>query len=551
MAREFSAGTLSPLIRPQQLNTALRRSQFNQINAMVRLADRYRHTTPHQGLRELLQTFQTFAQDYAAVLEEANSSAGLSFLLRSGVERLLQEWSILSRACEQRAETKPEYMKADDRQQSPRYYLEQADAMLAGFCARWRHPDDAAYVRLKTPVVYFEKLYRISRALFAPDYPVISVPLSDYDAPERWQALAHEMGHHVFWNAVALSEFRDLQDRLRQAAAEAVAARCGVAISDAAHPHRIDEKLLNRIDLWGSWLEEVFADVCGVLFAGPAFAFSAQDLAVASVNSLEDLIGASDHEHPSLYLRPLISLHVVRILAEMTPHASYRQALLDWAGEGEAETTRRGPEYEDYLKAAQNADWSRGKRIPAGMPASLSGGLRWRVFTSQAADQVHPATQTTMSELAADVPDVVNAILHALVWPGGKRLLDLVEPYGRQPQSAAEGYLAELVALRWDDVPPILRKLDFPQLPDLTTVSQTDLTRVIQRIFDEVSTPQVQESERARIFWTRLATLDVESEVKSYTPHGWASDHFHGHWLRKIAGDSHQHNAAGSEIEWD
>jgi hypothetical protein len=550
MARELSAATQSVLIQPQQLNTALRRSQHNQVNAMIRLAGRHGRNVPHPGLQALIAGFQTFTEAYAHELEKANQSGHFPFLLRSGIERLLQEWSILSRACEQRAELDPKYMKVADRRQSMRYNLEQADALMTEYCGRWRPPQSAAYSPLKTPVVYFEKLYRISRALFAPDIPVVSVPLSDYDAPERWQALAHEMGHHVFWNAVALDEFSGLQDRLRQAVAKAVLTRLGVTVYDAAHP--VAEKLLKRVGLWAQWLEEVFADVCGVLFAGPAFAHSAQDLAAASVNTPEDLIGHSDQKHPSLYLRPLISLQVVRNLAQAHPDARYRQALLDWAGAGEAETTRRASGLDDYLQTMKSAAWSRGKRIPADMPVGsglmLSGGLRWELFTSDVAASFHPEAQATLAELAADVPVVVKAVLNARVWPGDQRLWDLVELYGSQPGRTTDAYLAELPA--WDTLPQPPGKPDFPPLPALGTLPQNDLTRVMRRLVVGLDAAHVKESERPRIFWTLLSALDIESDAKQYTPHEWSSDHYHGEWLRDVLGQWHRHNADGVTIEW-
>lgn len=550
MSRKLSTTTSSPAIRPQQLNTSLRRSQHNQVNAMIRLAGRHGRNVPHPGLQELIQSFQSFANEYVAELERANQSGRFSFLLRSGIERLLQEWSILSRACEQRAETDPRYMKAADRQQSVRRFLAEADALLADYCGRWRPPaNDPAYARLKTPVVYFEKLYRISRALFAPDIPVVSVPLSDYDAPDRWQALAHEMGHHVFWNAVALTEFNGLQSRLRQAVAKAVLARLGVAAYDDAHP--VEDKLLKRIDVWAHWLEEVFADICGVLFAGPAFAHSAQDLAAASVNTPDDLIGTSDQEHPSLYLRPLISLQVVRHLAQNHPDARYRQALLDWAGAGETETTRRAPGFDDFLKAVQSAEWPRGKRMPADVRVmgdfSLSGDVRWDLFSSQAAAKVHPAAQATLAELAADVPLVVETVLTAPVWPGGKSLWDLVEPYGSQPQRTTENYLQELDTLRWDSLPQMPGKPEFPPLPDLGSLPESDLTRVMRRIEAGLDAAQTPASERPRIFWMLLSALDVESDASGNTPHDWASDHAHDRWWFVIT-HKHKHNADGSEV---
>ncbi|MBK9094427.1 MAG: hypothetical protein IPM84_17010 [Anaerolineae bacterium] len=198
MSRQLSTSQPTLRLQTKQLGTAVRRTQRNQVNAMVRLADRLFKKVDQDGLETLIGKFKDFAIEYATTLDNANQSGQLSFLLRSGIERLLQEWNILSRACEQRRETNPKYMKSEDRQESTRYYLEQADAMLASYCARWKSPDDPVYVPLQTPVVYFEKLYRISRALFAPDIPVISIPLSDYDAPDRWQALAHEIGHHIF-----------------------------------------------------------------------------------------------------------------------------------------------------------------------------------------------------------------------------------------------------------------------------------------------------------------------------------------------------------------
>lgn len=550
MSREFSTKIAGTQTRSQQLNTALRRSQQHQADAMIRLAGRHGRNVSNPGLKILIENFQSFARDYAAALDSANQSGHFSFLLRSGIERLLQEWSILSRVCEQRDERDPQYMKVADRKQSMRFRLEQADTILTEYCSRWNPPaQNRAYTSLQTPVVYFEKLYRISRALFAPDIPVVSIPLSDYDAPEHWQALAHEMGHHVFWNGVALDEFSGLQNRLRQAMAQAILTRLGAAVYDDAHP--VAEKWLKRVGLWGQWLEEVFADVCGVLFAGPAFAHSAQDLAAASVNTLDDLIGHDNQKYPCLYLRPLISLQVVRVLAQSHPDARYGQALLEWAGAGETTTQLRGSEYEDYLTASQSAGWPRGKRIPADMPASRSltpsGDLRWHLFTSGAADRVHPAVQVTLADLAADVPVVVETVLHTKVWPDDKCLCDLIEPYGSQPQPTTDKFLQELADLSWQDLPKIPDQHDFPTLPDLETRQADQLTPIMQRIVTGLDAAQAKESERSRIFWTLLSALDIESEAAGYTPHDWASDHRHDIWWFAFTHE-HKHNADGSNV---
>ncbi|MFZ1627512.1 MAG: hypothetical protein WAV70_01170, partial [Anaerolineae bacterium] len=122
MSRELP--TLQPTAQSssKQLNTMMRRTQLRQVNAMVRMADRLVANIEQEGLTALIQGFQKFAVEYATTLDNANQTGQLSFLLRSGIERLLQEWNILSRACEQRRETKPDYMKADDRKEGVRFY---------------------------------------------------------------------------------------------------------------------------------------------------------------------------------------------------------------------------------------------------------------------------------------------------------------------------------------------------------------------------------------------------------------------------------------------
>lgn len=558
MTRKLSARTLPTSIQPQQLNTTGRRTLRNQVNAMIRLAqrrldDRVIMDAGHEGLQTLIQSFRDFALDYATILDNANQSGELSFLLHSGIERLLQEWSILSRVCEQRAETKPENMKKAEREESVRYYLEQADKRLAGYCRRWNAPQNAAYVQLKTPVVYFEKLYRISRALFALDIPVISIPLSDYDEPKRWQALAHEMGHHVFWNAVASDELHGLHDRLRQEVAKAVLERHGVTDYIKFNSDKEDD-LLKRVELWGQWLEEVFADICGVLFAGPVFAHSAQDLAAASVNTPEDLIGYSDQAHPSLYLRPLISLEVVRILARELSNADYGEALLDWAGAGETRTSRRASGLEDYLQATKSADWPSGKRIPSDMPvgAAPSGNVYWQSFTRPAANSIHPAAQVTLDDLAGDVSVVVKTVLKARVWPEDRCLWDLIKPpYGPQSESETEGYLRELEDLRWENLPQTPGQHDFPPLPDLYALSGNNpLAPIMRRIVADMEVNHVEANERPRVFWTSLSMLDLEFQAAHYTPHGLTNNHYHNAWLRDALGQWHTHSADGATILW-
>lgn len=548
MLRELHTSQLASVDQVEPSSKSIRRTQRNQVNALIRMAQRLGRQVDHQGLNSLIQSFQTFADEYAAALDNANQSGQLPFLLHSGTERLLQEWDILSRACEQRKES------LDDRrmvaeQGNVGELLKMADDRLAGFCARWRPPASAAYVSLQTPVVYFEKLYRISRALFAPGIPVVSIPLSDYDAPDRWQALAHEMGHHVFWNAVTVDEFSGLQTRLRQAVGKAVLERFGVTDYSS-----LDKSpLLARLDLWGHWLEEVFADICGVLFAGPAFAHSAQELAAASINTLDDLVGADDQAHPSLYLRPLIALQVLREMAQQlidrNIDPNYAQALLAWAGTGELETQRRAPGFDDFLKTIQIPEQTRTKRIPADLVVSsdmiLTGDLRWRLFTAEAAAKPYPSAQVPLADLAADVPGVVHTVLSAPVWPEGKRLWDLVDFYGLVKD---ERTILELDALAWKALPDISQPPVFPPLPDLKSAPDTDVTGVMRRIEAGLVTAQVEEDQKPRMFWTLLSALDVESETAGYHKHTDSeSNHKHDAWWFLFT-SLHHHDPAGQNV---
>jgi hypothetical protein len=500
----------------RQLNTGARRRHLRQVNAMVRLASRLTklpasRTTP--GLGVLLDAFGKFALEYAVVLNDANTKGDLPFLLHSGIERLLQEWSILSRACEQRSELSPKSMLASERQESVRYYLEEADKLLLSYCQRWHYaaPTSSPYIPLQTPVAYFEKLYRISRALFAPSIPVISIPLSDYDAPENWQALAHEMGHHIFWNAIELGEFAGVQRKMRASVATALLDELGVAdISKAAEPLR------RRLGLWDDWLEEVFADVCGVLFAGPAFALSAQDLAAASVSKLTDLIGEQDEHHPSLYLRPLIALQVVREVAAASPRADYRQKLLDWAGLGEVETQRRALGFEDQLRAqraSQVGSVGSSKRLPAeleAVPETFPLNTRWQYFAAAAAAQQHPAVGITLEELAGDVPVVVRTLLNTGFWPGGRKLLDLIDYHGRQ---ASDADLAELKNLSWSALPSLDALKNYPPIPPAVPDPQSDFQHVLNRVIRGVAEADLAETEKPRIFWTLLSAMNVEADA--------------------------------------
>lgn len=344
------------------------------IDAVVNLAGHWKNTMPKKpgrrdengqqrdwvGLTELLEEFSVFAKGYKAVLGKV-PLANQGFIMNHGTERLLQNFEILSRASEQR--------KGVVTRNSPVYFLALAEDRLSDFCTQWQpnSATQATYLTLKTPVVYFEKAYGISRALYRPDIPLISIPLTEYNTPERWLALAHEMGHHVYWNSLGSLE---KVEKLHQ---DMYAAMLG---SFEQHKGHI-------VEPWGSWMEEIFADICGVLFAGPEYLLSTQDLAAEQIRQKEDF-AKNDGEHPSPYLRPWIAYEVLRSVTEPNTND------------------------EAFLKKAEE---------------------RWMTFCEDAGELVCNCGDQRMESLTAlrrEVGQVVNVILNRPVWPNGKRLLDLI-----------------------------------------------------------------------------------------------------------------------------
>jgi len=319
------------------------------------------------GLKELVKQFSSFATEYLALLEKVPPLiANRHFVMNEGVEKLLNGFNILSRACEQRRGQKTPYSLSK--------YLAKAEAILSDYCGLWKpasSEQDGPYLKLITPVAYFEKLYRITRAIYAPDIPIVSIPLTVYNNPDKWQALAHEMGHHIFWNSLArVNDVADLHKRLY-----AEIGNLGLADTNP----------------WDRWVEEVFADVCGGVFAGIDYLISSRDFMAGKAKELSDL-AINDGEHPCLFLRPLIVAATVR---KIYPSSDLDQKV-------------------DQIEQD------------------------WRTYCAGAESlELENVPETSLEKLAGEVSRVVDSILDAAVWPGGnnqdsyvplKNLFDISQP---------------------------------------------------------------------------------------------------------------------------
>lgn len=466
------------------------------LEAMTNRADRWQQDpqiTGWPGLSTLLREFSDFANDYVRLLKKTPKSISrLPFVLNAGVERLLHEWSILSRACEQRRGPDEDATDENSFQRN----LRTAGKFAKNYCDRW-HPEEPAegYQKLNEPIIYFEKLYGISRAIYAPQIPVVSIPLTDYNDPTRWQALAHELGHHIYWNGVDLKTSEAVHTRLHDVIAEHLSA----SASESKPPGRVRQwaSWLARVRVWGPWLEEVFADICGTLFAGLPYVVSAQDLEADRVDEMADL-AEDDGEHPCSYLRPLIALQVLREIADHSTDTDFKTAL---TGEG-------------------------------GLLEKLED--RWTGFCGKASGREHDETGLTMGDLATDIPTIVRAILYEPVWPYSKSLRDLVESYG---EALGEMKLTPLSPIP-DGMPGGIKNPP----PEPASRSFKGIWRDLK---DKVEDAVLEEEQKPLAFWSLLLGLELSETAEWHTHRKCTKKHSHTGYCE---GKKHRHSMDGGVI---
>jgi hypothetical protein len=144
----------------------------------------------------------------------------------------------------------------------------------------------------EVPVItYFAKSASIRVIPYA-DIALVGVPYTCVQNPCDFLAIPHEVGHYVVWNRKLTVQRNNVQ--LRDSVRRELNARL---------PRHSGYPYCYR------WVEEIFADVCGCLIAGPVIAQDFQDL--MRDKSAAQFV-ADDGEHPTPVLRPLIYTHVLR-----------------------------------------------------------------------------------------------------------------------------------------------------------------------------------------------------------------------------------------------
>ncbi len=295
--------------------------------------------------------------------------------LDSAIDRLQNEWVTINNACQQRL--------FPGEMTSMTNNLKMADDLAAAYFKRFQgyKPNDSA------PVVYFEKDMRINRYMFTP-YALISVPFTIANIPSEydWLALAHEIGHYIFWNSAPIGEYRRLHEELKQ--------RIIKALPPVDETSQAYNKHIALITLWMKWLEETFADVSATLLGGVRFVRSSLIRAKNTFDTNDTTLDSLD-EHPSNMVRPVIAIAALQWLADHLQNA-----------EGTTTTDhQRGGKLHEFIEVPS---------IGANLPALVD---YWEEIRKEEFKLLRTDTQLTQSEIETSIPAVINAIMTTL-WIG-------------------------------------------------------------------------------------------------------------------------------------
>ena len=219
-----------------------------------------------------------------------------NYYVHRAINQIEEEWDVISRLCFQHLALSNTALAAgtgDILKKAERQALAYYDAF---------HGYKSAVV----PFVFFDTSARINHHFLVP-YPIIGVPYHYFEQDLAYQALAHEIGHHVYSHSSSQMVFASAPQLLERVVREML---------EASGQKSTVETTLN-------WIEELFADVCGVLLAGPSFVDTAINLCWMQILRPDGMNKSKllehDNKHPAYYVRPLIGLATLQWLIEKYP----------------------------------------------------------------------------------------------------------------------------------------------------------------------------------------------------------------------------------------
>jgi hypothetical protein len=138
-------------------------------------------------------------------------------------------------------------------------------------------------------LIYFNRVTNIRYLPFT-RVPILGIPYL-FSGPKRWSAIAHEIGHYLFWNlGTNPDETLNLQEQVKSDAKQFLS-NAGIA-----------EKQQRFVM---PWLEEIFSDVVGARTDGLGFVESSEEFTrLQAGNEAETTF--NDGHHPPLLLRPFV-----------------------------------------------------------------------------------------------------------------------------------------------------------------------------------------------------------------------------------------------------
>ena len=272
-------------------------------------------------LRNSLVTFHLFAFHYFVYIYEGNPDH--LDRQRRALGKIQNEIVPLRPLLEQRRARRPleqqRSLQPPEQPRSPRRleFLQLADKLAWDFLARCSLLTNPAFYNRRSPtegdrkreiqsiLVYFEEeaLIRQGYAVYN-RVPSISLPTSTWCSPWLWLSLAHEVGHYVYQNMDPPDDRRAADPRQNQLGLT-LQERVKIALERKGASEAIQK-------LWEGWLEELFADLFGVLVLGPAYTESY--ICQWLLPNLGDGGGLLTHDniHPPDLLRPFVQLELLR-----------------------------------------------------------------------------------------------------------------------------------------------------------------------------------------------------------------------------------------------
>ncbi|NEU81348.1 hypothetical protein [Nostoc sp. UIC 10630] len=367
----------------KQLNALLKQIEDN----LAKIDNQKQHQNMPSALEEFLHFFQEYNnyflnEDVKENIKARYSNKQMAYerVLSIALEHTRSMWNTFSQAINQRYN--PVYEERfKDADQLAHQLLERSQNLVE-----------------KEPIIYFDKIFHITRYPYQ-IYPLLGVPFDRYeqDGPS---AMAHELGHHVFWNTGDLEKYRTRMQILKEEIASAIFSNPlpQVKLDNPTETQVNIESVFEKFNIWMLWAEETFADIYGTLLIGPSYAKQAQDFLVReNIRTREDLI-QNDGEHPMPALRPFISLAVLDIVAKQGNN-NFKKTL---------------EELINVLKERWNVHWQESTLI------------------ENSTQQHNPLL--TASDMKNDIETIVNGILNAKMFPvkspDESKYISLIESVG-------------------------------------------------------------------------------------------------------------------------